>query len=608
MGITQFRGPGLSEVQWEQIQKLAASLDARQLLWVSGFFAGIEHRITVPSEHGAPVSISAPPSAVPVRKLTVLFGSETGNSRALAASLADQLIARQRPVRLVDMASYKVRDLKDEQDLLIITSTYGEGDPPQPAAGFFEFIEGRKAPKLTDLRFAVLALGDSTYERFCEAGKRLDRRFEELGGSRIAPRVDCDVDYDDAAASWIGEVVGLVATDVAAAAKLARTAFAPAAPASSFDKRNPFPARIIDNLVLTGRGSTKETRHVELSLEGSGLTFEPGDALGVVPKNDPRVVEAILATLGFDVLTPVVVKGTATTLSEALGSRFEIAALTPRFIEQWALLSGADALKRLTLAEHAAERMAFMRAHHIIDVLRQYPIRGVTPDQFVAALRPLQPRLYSIASSFAAMPDEVHLTISTLRYELWGEQRGGVASGHFAERGEPDNLLPVYVQASPHFRLPADDTPIIMIGAGTGVAPYRAFMQERELRGASGKSWLFFGERNFRTDFLYQIEWQSLLKDGVLSRMDVAFSRDVPRADGGRTYAQHRLKEHARDLFAWLEEGAHLYVCGDANRLAPDVHKALKMIVAEEGGLGPAATEDYLSRLRDEHRYKLDVY
>jgi sulfite reductase (NADPH) flavoprotein alpha-component len=611
MGVLEPRVPGLADTQWEEIERLAESLDAKQLLWVSGFLAGVAHRAGAASRRDARLGTNdeaRPPPGARARTLTVLYGSETGNSAAVAAGLARQLEARGRTVRLLDMAAYKTRELVEEQDLLIVTSTYGEGDPPQPAAGFFEFVEGRRAPKLPDLRFAVLALGDSTYERFCEAGKRLDRRFEELGSTRIAPRVDCDVDYEDAATAWSADIVALlVARDKTPAETLSRSPVS-VEPISRFDKRNPFPARIIENIVLTGRGSTKETRHIELALEGSGLDFAPGDALGVVPTNDPQLVESILSILDISGAASVTVKGAATTVAAALTHRFEIAALTPRFIEQWAAVSGADALRRLAAPDHGSERAEFMRTHHVIDVLRQYPTEGITPDQLVSALRPLQPRLYSIASSLSATPDEVHLTVATVRYELFGEERKGVATGHLAVRGEPDSMLPVYVQPSPHFRLPADDAAIIMIGAGTGVAPFRAFMQEREARGATGRSWLFFGERNFRTDFLYQIEWQSWLKDGVLDRMDVAFSRDRPHISGSRTYIQHRVEEHAREVFAWLEEGATLYVCGDAGRLAPGVHAALKKIVADEGGLGPAATENYLTRLRDDHRYKLDVY
>ncbi len=501
------------------------------------------------------------------------------------------------------MGEYKARSLKEEQDVLIIASTYGEGDPPQPAKAFFEFVEGRKAPSLAGLRFAVLALGNSTYEKFCEAGKRLDRRFEELGAARLLPRVDCDVDYDDPAGAWIAAALALLAKDRGESAARAAAPAAKTKPAA-FDKRNPFPATIIDNIALTGRGSSKETRHIEISLLGSGLTFEPGDALGVAPRNDPVLVAMILASLGLDGAAPLALKESETPLAQALEERFEITALTPRFLEHWAEVTGAAALKNLIGDESAEARAAYFRAHHIVDVLRAFPATGLAPETFVSGLRPLQPRLYSIASSLAANPGEAHLTISTVRYQLHGEARAGVASGFFADRCLPDAVAPVYIQSNPHFRLPADDVPIIMIGAGTGVAPYRAFVQEREARGAEGRSWLFFGERNFRTDFLYQTEWQAYLKDEVLTRMDVAFSRDRTQ----KAYVQHRLVERGREVFAWLESGAHIYVCGDAARLAPDVHEALIGIVAAHGGRVRDDAEEYVRALERDHRYQRDVY
>jgi sulfite reductase (NADPH) flavoprotein alpha-component len=613
MTVSEFSGPNLTEAQWQQIKGLATSLDPKQLLWVSGFFAGLDY-----GRHADPVGSEGATALLPeagrqpaTRTLTVLYGSETGHSTAIAKALADRAKAQGLSVQTFDMAAFKPRQLKELQDVLIVVSTYGEGDPPQPAVGFFEFVEGRKAAKLPDVRFAVLALGDSTYERYCEAGKRLDRRFEELGATRLKPRVDCDVDYDEPAEAWVADVLSSLEAERSRTAEPA-VACQPAAPSltgsAAFDKRNPLAARIIDNIVLTGRGSSKETRHVELSLEGSGLSFTPGDSLAIMPRNDPLVVETILQELALGASAPLTIKDKVTPIGEALSTEFEIAALTPRFLEHWAGITDAEELKHLLQPDRSEDRIAFMRGHHVVDVLRRFPARDIDPETFVAGLRRLQPRLYSIASSQAAAPDEAHLTVSVVRYDLFGEPRAGVASGQLATRGEPDSVLPVYVQPNPHFRLPADDVAIIMIGAGTGVAPYRAFMQEREARGAAGKSWLVFGERNFRTDFLYQTEWQTLLKDGVLSRMDVAFSRDR-RTDGrAKMYVQDRLKEAQRDVFAWLEEGAHLYLCGDATHLAPDVHRTLASIVASEGGLSPEAAEDYLRRLQDEHRYQRDVY
>lgn len=609
----EFSGPGLSSDQWERINDLAVSLQPAQALWLSGYFAGVGSAARAPGgfdqvavlERAKPDQPLAP--AIEARTLMVLYGTETGNSRGLAKTVAEAAKQQGIVASVSDMADYKTRKLKDEQDLLVITSTHGEGDPPQSAVAFFEFLEGRKAPKLPDLRFAVFALGDSTYEKYCEGGKRIDRRLEELGATRLEARVDCDVDFDEAAPTWIKAVVAKLAPrDSAPALAPATTRTSVTAPAatSAFDKQNPFAATVIDNVVLTGRGSSKETRHIELSLEGSGLVYEPGDALGVVPRNDPAVVEAVLENLGLAADGSVSVKQRQVSLGEALSSAFEVSAVTPRFIDHWAELSGAAALARLRGPEQAEARSAYMREHHVVDIIRQFPVKGIAADALLRGLRPLQPRLYSISSSLAAVPDEAHLTVGTVRYDLDGQPRAGVASSYLADHAAPDAVIPVYIQSNPHFRLPGDDAAILMIGAGTGVAPYRAFMQEREARGASGRSWLVFGERNFRSDFLYQTEWQGLLKDKVLTRMDVAFSRDrTPKA-----YVQDRLRQNSRDVYAWLEEGAHIYVCGDAAHLAPDVHATLLDIIVKESGRDAAAAAEYLAGLQRDHRYQRDVY
>ena len=593
-------GPFAPE-QWRLIEDLSRSLTPMQAQWLSGYFAGIGAGMR------SPLPLPAPSSPAATRTLAILYGTETGNAAELARSLEAAAKAKGLTPVLADMADYKVRHLGQEQDVLIVVSTYGEGDPPQPATGFFEFIEGRKAPKLDNARFAVLALGDSTYEYYCQAGKRLDRRLEELGAARLTERVDCDVDYEEPAEAWIEAIVAQLAAEAEAApAPMAASAgqAASAAPPSTYDKRNPFPATVVDNIAIVGQGSSKETRHIEFSLFGSGLTYEPGDALGIAAPNDPAVVTALLDALGLAADSAIELKGQSFTLGEGLAHRYEITAATPRFLDYWAMLSEASALQQLQQEDRSGERSVFLRTHHIIDIVRRFPVGGVQAQGFVSALRPLQPRLYSLASSLASAPDEAHLTVAPVRYRLHDEPRSGVASGLLADRAAPDTVLPVYIQSNPHFRLPGNDTPIIMIGAGTGVAPYRAFLQQREAAGADGKSWLFFGERNFRTDFLYQTEWQGWLKDGTLSRMDVAFSRD--RAE--KTYVQHRMQEQAADLFAWLEEGAHVYVCGDAAHLAPDVHTALIDIVAGQAHTGREAAEDYVRSLQADHRYQRDVY
>jgi sulfite reductase (NADPH) flavoprotein alpha-component len=618
--------PTLTPDQQEHLDRLAASLDRERAIWVSGYFAGLASGPAGASPalpaaaDGASAGLPAPeaPAAAPAtRTLTILFGTDTGNAKELAGELATAAKAQGVEARVADMADYKPRALKDEQDLLVVAATHGEGDPPPNAVGFFEFLAGRKAPKLDGVRFGVLALGDSTYEHYCSAGRQLDERLAELGAERLIDRVDCDVDYEDDAAAWIAEATSRLAPEESGPAGSAAapngatagsaTASADAVATPAHSKKHPFEASVLDNVVLTGRGSTKETRHVELSLEGSGLTYEPGDALGVVPANDPTLVEALLDQLSLSGDAAVTTKAGEATLADALTRSFEITAATPRFLEHWATLSGSAELEALRAGD-AKARTAFFRGHHVLDFARLYPVPGIEPQQLVAGLRPLQPRLYSIASSLAAVPDEAHLTVSTVRYDLHETGRTGVASGHLAQLIEEDASVPVYVQSNEHFRLPADDdTPIIMVGAGTGVAPYRAFMQEREARGASGRSWLVFGERNFRSDFLYQVEWQALLKDGTLTRLDPVFSRDTALGRP-KTYVQDRLRQRGADVFAWLQEGARIYVCGDADAMAPGVRAALRDVVAEHGGLDPEAADEYLNDLQRDHRYLLDVY
>lgn len=611
--------PTLTPDQQQHLDRLASSLERDDAIWVSGYFAGVVAGAAngasagvAGSANGDAAPLAEPAAPLPAaRLLTVLYGTDTGNAKELAGELAVAAQAQGLEATVADMSSYKPRALKDEQDLLVIAATHGEGDPPPSAIGFFEFLAGRKAPKLPGVRFSVLALGDSTYEHYCSAGKTVDARLEALGAERIADRVDCDVDYEDDAAAWIADVVARLTPDEAAPGAPASNGARAGVPTLTADapahgKKHPFPAAVLDNVVLTGRGSTKETRHVELSLEGSGLTYEPGDALGVVPENDPQLVEALLDRLSLSADAPVSTKRGDTTLGNALSSTFEIAVATPRFLEAWATLSGSAELEALRIGD-AKARTAWFREHHVLDIVGRYPVPGVEAAQLVAGLRPLQPRLYSIASSLAAAPDEAHLTVSTVRYDLHETQRTGVASGHLARLLDEEATVPVYVQSNEHFRLPDDDAAIIMVGAGTGVAPYRAFMQEREARGATGRSWLVFGERNFRSDFLYQVEWQALLKDGTLTRLDPVFSRDAALGRP-KTYVQDRLRQQGADVWAWLQEGARIYVCGDADAMAPGVRAALVDVATEHGGLAPEAADEYLNGLQRDHRYLLDVY
>lgn len=599
-------GPGLSDEQWDRMKALATSLSPEQSNWVGGYFTGFADATRLQSTT-LPVPVTpvvAPAPQIAQRSLTVLYGSETGNGSMLAEVVAKHATSLGLTAKAVDMSGYRSATLKEEQDLLIITSTHGEGEPPQPALPFFEYLQGKKAPRLAGARFAVLALGDSNYEFYCEAGKRLDTRLEELGAERLAPRIECDVDQLKHGERWAIALVDRLAGEARGSSlpTVAALASAPAASASaSHDQTSPFQAEVLENIVITGRGSSKETRHIEISLEGSGLTYEPGDALGIVAGNDPRVAAELLDALKLDGAASVEVNGRLVPLATALERDFEIATATPRFLTHWAKLAGTT--KIVEAPRETADRAAYLEAHHVIDIVRRYPVAGLSSADLLAGLRGLQPRLYSIASSQAAADGDVHLTVATVRYRLHDTERWGVVSGALGRLPE-DATLPVYVKTNPHFRLPADDVPILMIGAGTGVAPYRAFLQERELRGAKGRSWLVFGDRNFRSDFLYQTEWQEHLSRGSLSLMDAVFSRD----GASKTYVQHRLLERGYEVFAWLEDGAHVYLCGDAKGMAPAVHQALVEIVAAAGQRDAESAEEYLRDLQLAGRYQRDVY
>jgi sulfite reductase (NADPH) flavoprotein alpha-component len=601
--------PGLTSEQWAQVKALAVDLSAEQVNWIGGYFSGFAEArrlgadgpgSTVAAEPAAPAA--AEPLPAGQRGLTILYGTETGNSRVLAEAIAGKAGALGLATTARDMGEYRASQLKDAEDVLFVVSTCGDGDPPQPALGFFELLDSRKAPKLDGLRYAVLALGDSTYEFYCSAGKRLDRRLEALGARRLADRIDCDVDELPAGEAWAERLLTGLATEAPARAA-APAAARPAATAPAASQNAPVLAAVLENTVITGRGSSKEVRHIELDLAGTGLAYEPGDALGIAPRNDRAVAEDLLDALQLGGSATVEVNGATLPLAEALETRFEIALATPKFLEQWARLSGAAELADLAGTERNSARAAFLEGHHVVDIVKRYPAE-IEAQAFADSLRKFQPRLYSIASSQAAQDGAAHLTVATVQYQLHGTDRFGVVSGALSRLGDAEAELPVYIKPNPHFRLPADDAPIIMIGAGTGVAPYRAFLQERELRGASGRSWLVFGERRFRTDFLYQIDWQGWLASGALTRMDVAFSRDGVN----KTYVQQRLREASADIWAWLEDGAHIYVCGDAKGMAPDVNAALLAIIAEEGRLDAETAQDYLRGLIEAHRYSRDVY
>ncbi|MCW0120142.1 assimilatory sulfite reductase (NADPH) flavoprotein subunit [Bacillus subtilis] len=595
-----------NQEQAELLNRLLPTLTESQKIWLSGYLSA--QSVSAQEAAGAPaaaVSAEAPAPAVS-KEVTVLYGSQTGNAQGLAENAGKQLEQSGFQVTVSSMSDFKPNQLKKVNNLLIVVSTHGEGEPPDNALSFHEFLHGRRAPKLEDLRFSVLALGDSSYEFFCQTGKEFDQRLEELGGKRISPRVDCDLDYDEPAAEWLeGVLKGLNEAGGGSAAP------APAAASqtgeSSYSRTNPFRAEVLENLNLNGRGSNKETRHVELSLEGSGLTYEPGDSLGVYPENDPELVELLLKEMNWDPEEIVTLnkQGDVRPLKVALISHYEITVLTKPLLEQAAQLTGNDELRELLAPGNEENVKAYIEGRDLLDLVRDYGPFSVSAQEFVSILRKMPARLYSIASSLSANPDEVHLTIGAVRYDAHGRERKGVCSILCAERLQPGDTLPVYVQHNQNFKLPKDpETPIIMVGPGTGVAPFRSFMQEREETGAEGKAWMFFGDQHFVTDFLYQTEWQNWLKDGVLTKMDVAFSRDTEE----KVYVQHRMLEHSAELFEWLQEGAAVYICGDEKHMAHDVHNTLLEIIEKEGNMSREEAEAYLADMQQQKRYQRDVY
>jgi sulfite reductase (NADPH) flavoprotein alpha-component len=585
-----FEAPAAAE-----IRALVAKLDSRQRSWLSGYLAGSLEPAVAPTRALASVAKAS---------VLVLFGSQTGNAEQLARRVAAQLASQHVAHRVLDMLDCRKQDLESAETLLVVVSTHGDGEPPDRALALHELLHSRKPLRISKLRYSVLALGDSSYERFCETGRQFDARLEALGAKRLATRVECDVDFEAAAQQWIATVTAAIGADAPAAALPAGTAAAPrlSVAAAVYTRKNPFDATVLINQRLTARGSSKDARHIELSLDGSAVHYEPGDSLGVVPRNGTADVDALLAALGMRADAPVTVGEHDVELRDALLEHCEIGTLSAAFVRRYAAATGGEELERFATNEIDLAR--YVQGRDVLDLVEAHPPRGLDGRALVKLLRPLAPRLYSLASSCAATPDEAHLTVGVVDYLGVRRQRRGVVSGALAELA-PGATAPIYLHRNPSFRLPADAaTPIVMIGAGTGVAPFRAFVAEREARGAKGRNWLIFGDRSFELDFLYQTEWLGWRSNGLLTRLDVAFSRDQQH----KVYVQHRLAEHGAVLWAWLQEGAHLYVCGDAVRMAPDVESALLAVVRQHGALSDDDARGYLFELQRARRYQRDVY
>lgn len=594
----------LSDEQLSALEEVIASLRPDQLIWVRGYLAGVTAEI---GASGATISVDEQTSHAGKRSagtLTVLFGSETGNGREVARQVVEAAQAQGIHADVRDLADVGRADWKRFETLLLVVSTHGEGEPPDPARAAHAFLHGQRAPQLKHIQYAVLALGDSSYERFCQAGKDFDARLAELGATTLIPRVDCDVDYEEAATAWIEAALEAVS------GATARSHFTTSASARSIrsampgtSRQHPAHAPVLENHLLTARGSSKEVRHIEFSLENVELEYEPGDVFHVLPRNHSAQVQEVLAALRADPEQPVQAGATQIPLEMALTERYEITKITRPFLERYAEWAHHPTLREILIAPDKRVLRGFINGRHVVDVIREFPA-GITPQLLIDILRPLPPRAYSIASSHRATPGELHLTVGVSRYEGRSGEHRGVASGWLADLGTPDCEVPAYVRANEHFRLPQDpDVPVIMVGSGTGIAPYRGFLADRLATGACGENWLFFGDRNFDTDFLYQREWLRHREQGLLTRLDVAWSRDGQE----KRYVQHSLEARARELYGWLEEGAHLYLCG-STRMAADVHGALLGIVQQQGATSPDRAQGYVEALKRDNRYHRDVY
>ncbi|MEI7413567.1 MULTISPECIES: assimilatory sulfite reductase (NADPH) flavoprotein subunit [Staphylococcus] len=607
-----------TEGQATQINELLQTLTPEQKVWLSGYLVANQQLTSGTSDtQGSQIGAvskdtetmlqqNEPTIQPEKRAITLLYGSETGNAQGLAEIFEERLSNIGHNVTLKAMDEFKSKNLKNVEDLFIITSTQGEGDPPDNAAELHEFIHGRKAPKLEGVRFSVLALGDQTYEFFCQTGKDFDKKLEELGAERLYERVDCDVDYEEDAEKWMANVINTIdSAPEGTQSEQVVSESIKSAKEKKYSKANPYQAEVLENINLNGRGSNKETRHIEFLLDNFGEEYEVGDCLVVLPQNDPALVELLMSTLGWDPGDQIQISedGDTISLEEALTSYFEITKLTRPLLQNAAAYFDNEALEDKVQDSEWIQN--YIEGRDFIDLLNDFPPEELEPEDLYQILRKLPPREYSISSSYQSLPDEVHITVGAVRYNTHGRDRSGVCSVQFAERIQPGDTVPIYLKRNPNFKFPKDgDTPVIMIGPGTGIAPFRAHMQEREEYGYKGNTWLFFGDQHFTTDFLYQTEWQEWLKDGVLEKMNVAFSRDTDQ----KVYVQHRIAEHSKEFNEWLEKGASIYICGDEKNMAKDVHQAIRNVLVKEQNLTEEDAESYLKQMKKDKRYQRDVY
>lgn len=580
----------LNAQQITALSNLSSGLTREQIIWLNGYFQGL-----LGTTQAAQPAVQATG-----KQLKILYGTHTGRSKLIAGKLAQKLSGRGVDVQSFALDEYKSRQLATETNVVFIVSTHGEGEPPAMAEDFHAFITGKRSPKLPNLGFAVVALGDKSYKLFCQTGIEINQALTSAGAKQILPILTLDVDYEEEAELWINQFTELFADNSLGSA----TASSPPMVMEEvqYSRKKPFLGTVIDKVKITGRGSDKEVYHVEISLEGSGIKYEPGDSVGILANNPPDLVEAILKQTNLQGNETVRIKESEFSLQNALSNHLEITILTREVIQKYQEKSGNEKLNEVIGNEQLIDGLLY--GHDVLDLLEEFPY-NFNAQELVDVLRSFPARLYSISSSQDAVGEEVHVTVSAVRYSNKGRERGGACSTYLADRIEIDSPIAVFIEKNPSFKLPEnEDTPLILIGAGTGVAPYRAFLQQREANNQKGKTWLFFGERRFHSDFLYQVEWQKLLKDGFLEKIDVAFSRDQEN----KVYIQNRLVEKQKEVFEWLNNGANIYLCGDMKQMARDVQATLLRIFETEGGMSEEKALEFLKTLKREKRFQTDVY
>ncbi|EMB3084736.1 NADPH-dependent assimilatory sulfite reductase flavoprotein subunit [Providencia rettgeri] len=589
----------ISVEQLTRLQTVVDDFSSHQLAWLSGYLWGMVNQ-------NAPVDMSTSAPVAAQETVTIISASQTGNARRLSEQLRERLISEKINVNLVNAGDYKFKQINQEKVLVVVASTQGEGEPAEEAVALYKYLYSKKAPNLAQTSYAVFALGDSSYEKFCQAGKDFDSQLALLGATSLIERVDADVEYQSIADEWVENLAQILKARVPAQTDsqllTAQTGSVNEIHSSPYTKTAPLTATLLSNQKITGRDSQKDVRHIEIDLGDSGLRYLPGDSLGVWFDNDPALVDELVALLWLQGDEEVFIGSQRHSLRDALIYQLELTQNTHVIVEKYAQLSKDDEL--LSLISDKQAILQYAQTTPIVDMVRQAAAQP-SAQEFVDLLRPLTPRLYSISSSQAESEDEVHATVGVVRYDIDGRPRTGGASGFLADRLKEGDELRIFIEHNDNFRLPADPTtPVIMIGPGTGIAPFRAFLQQRDNDGATGKNWLFFGNPHFVDDFLYQVEWQRYVKDGLLTQISLAWSRDQKE----KVYVQDKLREQGEAVWQWLQEGAHLYVCGDANRMAKDVEQALLDIIGQYGNMDSEEADEFLSELRVMRRYQRDVY